>query len=345
MPRSSESLFHLVARFTAERDELLTRVQECQERVTDLVGRLGPLDQASGEQDAPSQASDGLDARGEVDVLRAEIAGLEAELAARLDADVTWQAAFLETREAIDARLAGLDREIGTTYDRLAPLEAFQSRMEVAMEQWMQADPSPERDRETALLRERIETLAAGLTRLSEGMEDLGAMRASLVGMHRRIDEIGAAAPEVPDSVVDALERIRADVEALRADVARNARSDATAGLAEGLTEVRLAISALKNQLRSLDTAITSGLRSTTARWDNEARALAARIDDVSRLFAAHAEAHRRSLQDRATEWARIAGTMVATEIQRLGNSLPSLPRLPQPSSLWTLPASLLRRK
>ena len=37
MPRSSESLFHLVSRFTAERDELLGRVQECQERVAALV--------------------------------------------------------------------------------------------------------------------------------------------------------------------------------------------------------------------------------------------------------------------------------------------------------------------
>ena len=341
MPGSSESLFRLVARFTAERDELLTRVQECQERVTDLVARLGPLDQASDEA-RPSQATGDPDARGAVDILRAEISGLESELAARLDADVTWQAAFLETREAIDARLAALDAEIGTTYDRLAPLEAFQIRMEVAMEQRMGS--GPERDTETALLRERIEMLAAGLTRMSEGMEDLGALRASLAGVHRRIDELGAAPAEVPDGVVDALERIRADVEALRGDVARNARSDATAGLAEGLTEVRLAISALKNQLRSLDAAITTGLRSTTARWDNEARALTARIDDVSRLFAAHAEAHRRSLQDRAAEWARIAGTMVATEVQRLGNNLPSLPRLPQPSTLWTLPASLLRR-
>ena len=40
MPGSSDSLSHLVARFTADRDELLTRVQECQERVADLVGRL-----------------------------------------------------------------------------------------------------------------------------------------------------------------------------------------------------------------------------------------------------------------------------------------------------------------
>jgi hypothetical protein len=141
--------------------------------------------------------------------------------------------------------------------------------------------------------------------------------------------------------VVDALERIRMDVEALRADVARNARPDATAALAEGLNEVRLAISALKNQLRALDTAITTGLRSTSARWDGEARVLAARIDEVSRLFAAHAEAHRRSLQDRATEWARIAGTLVATELQRLGDSLPSLP---QASRLLSLPTSLLNR-
>ena len=321
MPGSSESLFHLVSRFTAERDELLGRVQECQERVAALVEQLPPLD--------PRQADD-QETRSAVDVLRAEISGLEAELAARLDADVAWQAAILETREAIESRLAGLEAEMGTTYDRLAPIEVFQSRMEVAMEQWMQPDVrtgDAERAAETALLRERIESLAAGLGRLSQGMEDLGAMRASLVGMHRRIDELSAAA-EPPVGIVDAIERIRGDVESLRAEVARNARPDAIAGLTEGLTEVRLAISALKNQLRSLDAAITTGLRSTTARWDGEARALAARIDDVSRLFAAHAEAHRHSLQDRATEWARIAGTMVATELQRLGSSLPALPSL-----------------
>ena len=321
MPGSSESLFHLVSRFTAERDELLGRVQECQERVSALVEQLPPLD---------PRLPDDQETRGAVDVLRAEISGLEAELAARLDADVAWQAAILETREAIESRLAGLEAEMGTTYDRLAPLEQFQSRMEVAMEQWMQPDTrtsDAERGAETALLRERIESLAAGLTRLSQGMEDLGAMRASLVGMHRRIDELSAAA-EPPVGIVDAIERIRGDVEALRAEVGRNARPDAIAGLTEGLTEVRLAISALKNQLRSLDTAITPGLRSTTARWDNEARGLAARIDDVSRLFASHAEAHRHSLQDRATEWARIAGTMVATELQRLGKTLPSFPNI-----------------
>lgn len=336
MPGSSESLFRLVARFTAERDELLSRVQETQERVAALAEQLSPSDPADGG-DAPAPASEDRDA---VELLRAEVSGLEAELAARLDADVTWQAAFLETREAIDARLAGLEQEIGTTYDRLAPLESFQIRMEVAMEQWMESGPmggGPGAEAEMALLRERIETLAAGMTRMSEGMEDLGAMRASLVGMHRRIDELSAAA-ETPPAVVDALERIRSDVEALRAEVARNTRPDAIAGLTEGLTEVRLAISALKNQLRSLDAAITTGLRSTTARWDSEARALASRIDDVSRLFAAHAEAHRHSLQDRATEWARIAGTLVATELQRLGSTLPSLPNA---TRLWTLPTFL----
>jgi len=344
MPGSSESLFRLVARFTAERDELLTRVQECQERVAALVERLPPLDRASGGESAAPASAD-QETRGAVDVLRAEVSGLEAELAARLEADVAWQAAMLETREAIDRRLGALDREIGTTYDRLAPLEQFRTRMEVAMEQWMQSGPStgggPDSNAETALLRERIETLAAGLTRMSEGMEDLGALRASLVGVHRRLDELGAAA-EGPVAIVDAIERIRTDVEALRADVARNARPDAIAGLTEGLNEVRLAISALKTQLGSLDTAIAAGLRSTTARWDNEARVLTTRIDDVSRLFAAHAEAHRHSLQDRAAEWARIAGTMVATEVQRLGSSLPSLPN---PGRLWTLPASLLKRR
>ena len=338
MPGSTEGLSGLVARFTAERDELLTRVQECQERVTDLVGRLGA--------ERPSPTSDVDEARGAIDVLRAEISGLEAELAARLDADVAWQAAMIDTREEIERRLAAHETDIGTTYDRLAPLEEFRTRMEAAMEKWIEAGlgAGTERDAETVLLRERIDVLSASVTRLSDGMEDLGAMRASLVGVHRRIDELGAAAAEVPDSVVDALERIRMDVEALRGDVARNTRPDATAALAEGLTEVRLAISALKNQLRSLDTAITTGLRSTSARWDGEARVLAARIDDVSRLFAAHAEAHRHSFQDRATEWARIAGTLVATELQRLGDTLPSLPRLPQASTLLTLPSSLLRR-
>lgn len=212
------------------------------------------------------------------------------------------------------------------------------------MEQWMQSDSSAagnaERSMETTLLRERIETLAAGLTRLSEGMGDLGAMRASLAGMHRRIDELGSGG-EAPVGLVDAIERIRGDVESLRAEVSHYARPDAIAGLTEGLTEVRLAISALKNQLRSLDTAITTGLRSTTARWDHEARALAARIDDVSRLFASHAEAQHDSLQERASDWARIAGTMVATEIQRVGSSLPSLPDV---SRLWTLPRSILRK-
>jgi chromosome segregation ATPase len=336
MPGSSEGLFRLVARFTAERDELLARVQETQERVAALLEQLPPPDPAAGDE--PPAAD--LETRGTVDLLRAEVSGLEAELAARLDADVAWQAAFLETREAIDTRLAALEQEIGTTYDRLASLERFQTRMEVAMEEWTQSGGADrDREAETALLRERIESLAAGLSRMSEGMDDIGAMRASLVGMHRRIDELSAAA-ETPDTVVDALERIRSDVEALRAEVARNARPDAIAGLTEGLTEVRLAISALKNQLRSLDTAITTGLRSTTARWDSEARILASRIDEVSRLFAAHAEAHRRSIQDRATEWARIAGTMVATEVQRLGSSLPSIP-----GTIWMLPATLFGKR
>ena len=327
--RLSEGLVSLVARFTAERDDLLTRVEECQERLDDLFERL--------DADRPSPAPD---AHGGVDVLRAEISGLEAELAARLDADVAWHAAMLETREAIHGRLAALETEMGTTYDRLAPLEEFRSRMEVAMEKWMETGSGlgTERDAETALLRERIETRAARLARVSDGMEDLAAMRASLVGVHRRIDELGSAT-EIPDGVVDALERMRADVEALRAEVSRNARPDPT--LAEGLTEVRHAISALKNQLRSLDTAITTGLRATSARWDGEARALAARIDDVTRLFASHAEAHRHSFQDRATEWARIAGTLVATEVQRLGDTLPSLP---QARRLLSLPASLFNR-
>jgi hypothetical protein len=341
MPGSSEGLFHLVARFTAERDELLARVQECHDRVAAHVERLPPIDRDGDGEPSPLAAAD-HETRGALDVLRAEVSGLEAELAARLDADVAWQAAILETREAIDARLGGLEREIAVTYDRLASLEQFQTRMEVAMEEWMQSGPSTgggaDRDSETALLRERIESLASGLTRMSEGMEDLGAMRASLVGMHRRIDELSAAT-ETSESVVHALERMRVDVEALRGEVARHTRPDAIAGLTEGLTEVRLAISALKNQLRSLDTAITTGLRSTATRWDGEARALAGRIDEVSRLFAAHAEAHRHSLQDRATEWARIAGTMVATEVQRLGSSLPS------PGSLWALPASLLSKR
>ena len=337
MPRSSDSLSDLVARFTADRDELLSRVQECQDRIADLVGRLGSFE----DQPRPDIAPEDRDALS-VQLLRAEISALEEEIAARTDIDAGWRPAILEVREALDVRLVDIHKEIGTTYDRLAPLEQFQSRMEVVMEQWMQSDPSAAADRsqETALLRERIEVLAAGLTRLSEGMEDIGAMRASLASMHRRIDELGAAA-EAPVGLVDAIERIRGDVESLRAEVGHYARPDAIAGLTEGLTEVRLAISALKNQLRSLDTAITTGLRSTTARWDHEARALAARIDDVSRLFASHAEAHRHSLQDRATEWARIAGTLLATEVQKLGSSLPSFSNL---SRVWTAPASILRK-
>jgi chromosome segregation ATPase len=340
MSGSTDSLSRLVARFTADRDELMTRVQECQDRVADLVDRL-----ESTECPRPAAAAPDPQMQS-VELLRAEIAALEAEIAARTDTEAAWKAAILETREAIDARLVELQTEIGTTYDRFAPLEQFQTRMEVAMEQWMH-DPSAagavDRGPETALLRERIEALAAGLTRLSDGMQDLGAMRASLAGMHRRIDEMGSGGGEAPVGMVDAIERIRADVEALRGEVSRYARPDAIAGLTEGLTEVRLAISALKNQLRSLDTAITTGLRSTTARWDSEARALAARVDDVSRLFASHAEAHRHSLQDRATEWARIAGTMVATEIQRLGKSVPSV-SLPSISRFWTTPASILRK-
>ena len=339
MPGSSDSLSHLVARFTADRDELLTRVQECQDRMADLVGRLGSIEECP----RPHIAAEDREALS-VELLRAEISALEEEIAARIDIDAGWKTAILEVREAIDARMVDVQKELGTTYDRLAPLEQFQSRMEVVMEQWMQSDPSAgaaaDRSPETALLRERIEVLAAGLTRLSEGMDDIGAMRASLASMHRRIDELGSAS-EAPVGLVDAIERIRGDVESLRAEVSHYARPDAIAGLTEGLTEVRLAISALKNQLRSLDTAITTGLRSTTARWDHEARALAARIDDVSRLFASHAEAHRHSLQDRATEWARIAGTMVATEIQRVGSSLPSLPDV---SRLWTAPGSILRK-
>jgi hypothetical protein len=338
MPGSSDSLSHLVARFTADRDELLTRVQECQERVADLVGRLGSIEECP-RPDIPAEDRESL----AVELLRAEISALEEEIAARTDIDGGWKTAILEAREAIDVRLVELQQEICSTYDRLAPLEQFQSRMEVVMEQWMQSDASAgaaDRSQETALLRERIEMLAAGLTRVSEGMEDIGAMRASLASMHRRIDELGSAG-EVPVGLVDAIERIRGDVESLRLEVSHYARPDAIAGLTEGLTEVRLAISALKNQLRSLDTAITTGLRSTTARWDHEARALAARIDDVSRLFASHAEAHRHSLQDRATEWARIAGTLVATEVQKLGNTLPSFSNL---SRAWTLPASILRK-
>ena len=339
MSRSTDSLSHLVSRFTADRDELLTRVQECQERVADLVGRLGSIEDCP----RPNIAAEDREALS-VELLRAEISALEEEIAARTDTDAGWKTALLEVREAIDERLVEIQQEIGTTYDRLAPLEQFQSRMEVVMEQCTQSDPSAggaaDRSAETALLRERIEVLAAGLTRLSEGMEDIGAMRASLASMHRRIDEMGVAG-EAPVGLVDAIERIRGEVESLRAEVSHYARPDAIAGLTEGLTEVRLAISALKNQLRSLDTAITTGLRSTTARWDHEARALAARIDDVSRLFASHAEAHRHSLQDRATEWARIAGTMVATEVQKLGSTLPSLSNV---SRVWTLPASILRK-
>jgi chromosome segregation ATPase len=296
MPAHVEGLTRLIERFTAERDELLVRIQECQERVTDLVQSLGTPDGASGEASLPAEHVH--EVRAAVEVLRAEISGLEAEQEARLEADSALQAALGEVRDTMDGHLVALEAEIGAALDRFTQIEGIQSRMEATMEHLIQTGSSVEaRDREVALLRERIETLAASLTRMSEGMEDIGALRASLSGLHRHIDELAA----------------------------QSARSDVTAGLSEGLTEVRLAIAGLKNQMRSLDTAITSGLRSTQARWDDEARGLAARIDDVTRLFAAHAEAHRHSLQDRATEWARIAGTMVATEIQRLGTAL--LPR------------------
>ena len=298
MPAHTEGLTRLVERFTAERDELLVRIQECQERVSDLVGRL---DAPSSDVLAP--ATDVHEVRAAVEVLRAEISGLEAEQEARLDADATLQAALGEIRDTMERHLVALEAEIEGALERFTQIEQFQSRMEVAMENWTDSAQNfaGERDREVTLLRERIDTLAAGLARMSEGMEDIGAMRASLAGLHRHIDDLAT----------------------------QSARSDVTAGLSEGLTEVRLAVAGLKNQIRSLDTAITSGLRSTQARWDGEARGLAARIDDVTRLFAAHAEAHRHSLQDRATEWARIAGTMVATEIQRLGTLLPDsiLPR------------------
>ena len=300
MPARTENLTRLVERFTAERDELLVRIQECQERGTELVGRLGTLDVPPADASVP--ATHVHEVRAAVEVLRAEISGLEAEQEARLAADATLQAALGEIRDTMDGHLVALEAEIGAALDRFAQIESIQSRMEATMEQLIHSGSSvEERDREVARLRERIETLTAGLTRMSEGMEDIGALRAGLAGLHRLIDELAA----------------------------QSARSDVTAGLSEGLTEVRLAVAGLKNQMRSLDTALTSGLRSTQARWDGEARALAARIDDVTRLFAAHAEAHRHSLQDRATEWARIAGTLVATEIQRLGNLLPNsiLPR------------------
>jgi chromosome segregation ATPase len=208
--------------------------------------------------------------------------------------------------------------------------------MEAAMDEWThagQAAGSADRDPEIALLRERIEVLTENLARMSDTMGELGAMRASLAGMHRRIDELGSrpaadTATAAPDGVFDAIERLRADVEALRADVARAASPGATQGLVQGLAEVRQAIAGLKNQMRTLDAAIATGLRSTTARWDGEARALAGKIDDVSRLFAAHAEAHRHSLQERATEWARIAGTLVETELRRLSERLPQPERV-----------------
>jgi chromosome segregation ATPase len=296
MPAHIEGLTRLIERFTAERDELLVRIQECQERVTDLVQSLGTPDGPSGEAALPAEPVH--EVRAAVEVLRAEISGLEAEQEARLEADSALQAALGEVRDTMDGHLVALEAEIGAALDRFAQIEGIQSRVEATMEHLIQSGSSVEaREREVALLRERIETQAASLTRMSEGREDIGAMRASLSGLHRHIDELAA----------------------------QSARSDVTAGLSEGLTEVRLAIAGLKNQMRSLDTAITSGLRSTQARWDDEARGLAARIDDVTRLFAAHAEAHRHSLQDRATEWARIAGTMVATELQRLGTAL--LPR------------------
>jgi chromosome segregation ATPase len=339
MSGSTEGLSRLVARFTADRDQLLTNVQECQERVADLVARLRTLEHAPCEERAPTAAPDDGEIRAAVEQLRVELSRLEARRATASDEAPTWQTALAEVSGTLEERLAPLEAEVVAARERLARFEELETRMEVVMEQWMQGGPSidtREREPEMALLRERIEALAAGLSRMTDGMDDLGAMRASLAGLHRRIDELGvsAAAGEVPDGVFDALERLRADVEGLRGEVARSARADATANLADGLAEVRNAVSGMKSQMRALDAAITSGLRSTTARWDNEARALAGKIDDVSRLFAAHAEAHRHSFQDRAAEWARIAGTMVATEVRRLADHLPSLPRLPQPGRL-----------
>ena len=49
-----EGFSRLVERFTAERDELLVRIQECQERVTDLVQRLGVIEGPSGDASAPA---------------------------------------------------------------------------------------------------------------------------------------------------------------------------------------------------------------------------------------------------------------------------------------------------
>ena len=71
MSGSTDSLSHLVSRFTADRDELLTRVQECQDRVADLVGRLGAI------EEVPRPALDLVDRDTlSVDLLRAEISAL-----------------------------------------------------------------------------------------------------------------------------------------------------------------------------------------------------------------------------------------------------------------------------
>src|SRR6187397_3103530 len=160
MPAHTEGLTRLIERFTAERDELLGRIQECQERVTDLVGRLGTLDVPPSDPLVP--ATHVHEVRAAVEVLRAEISGLEAEQEARLDADATLQAALGEVRDTMDGHLVALEAEIGAALDRFAQIESIQSRMEATMEQLIQSGSNvEERDREITRLRERIDTLAA----------------------------------------------------------------------------------------------------------------------------------------------------------------------------------------
>jgi chromosome segregation ATPase len=347
MPESTDQLTSLVARFTADRDELLTSVEECHRRVADLVARLSTLEQAPPAERLPA----GVDTTG----LHAAVAELRAQVAALADERAclaTETTTPFEPMELLEARLAALEAEIEAAQRQLPRIGELEGRMEAMMEQWerMSADlGARDRDPEMALLRQRIEALAAGLARVAEGLEDLGAVRASLVDLQRRIDALAAApaAAPAPDGVSDALERLRVDVEALRGEVARGSRGDATGALSAGLAEMRHAVAGLKQQMAALDASIAAGLRTTAARWDGEARVLAGRIDDVSRLFAAHVETHRRSFQERATRWARIAGTMVATEVRWLGRRASAVSQLRDwlpgwPASLW--PPAVLPR-
>lgn len=248
----SVALGGLIARFTADRDAMLAQIHACQERVQDLVGRLGEQGVSLGGP-SPASSPERLDElETAVALLREEVTSVTADgerathdLRGLVDAARTTALQAMERAERASADVDAVLERLGVEIARLETeggageigrLTRVVEQLGGVQAQWEAtfADDAARR-----------ESLADAVARLATAQADTARALARLEAEQTQTTvKVGGLAPGAGD---EALAALRRDLEAALAAVVAGQRP-----LADGLDELQQAQQAARSQVERL---------------------------------------------------------------------------------------------